>query len=330
MLEKIRLENTFVLFLIGAVFTAAVYLGISFLQESNYLRIFFVRSWTIHAPNTCLFVMGIFFLIAKYRNLRQENNIIKILNVQGLGDISFERAKKLLNTIPEASRKTNCFLRLSELLKGYLHQEDLITLNGELSRRDREMIDSGHLLLDSLRQIIPILGFLGTVLGLALGMLKFPEVAASSSSVESLRGILKDLAASLSVAFETTLLALIYTIILVLLASLLRRQEEVIVNGVDEKARELIGKIKFKSELESERLSGSSRNHPADDKIVLELQKLISQLAMLNENLLQRLIPALPNPHAETAAPAEKSEAELDEPFPQGRLDESLEPLRHA
>lgn len=329
MLKKIRLENTFVLFLIGVVFTAANYWGMSFLEETNYLRIFFVRSWMIHAPNTCLFVMGIFFLIAKYRNLRQEDKIIRVLNVQGLDDISFERAKKLLNTIPDESRKTNCFLRLSELLRGYLHQEDLITLNGELSRRDREMIDSGHLLLDSLRQIIPILGFLGTVLGLALGMLKFPEVAASSSSVESLRSILKDLAASLSVAFETTLLALIYTIILVLLASLLRRQEEVVVNGVDEKARELIGKIKFKSEMENERRPEASRVIN-DDKIALELQKLIAQLSALNERLSKSLLPALPNPYTETAAKTDNSETLLHKSLPQDNVDENLEPLRHA
>jgi len=328
-MKRLRLNNTLVLFMIGALCTALLYYALSFLDNTSYLRIFFFRSWTIHVPNTCLFVMGLLFLLAKQRQFRNEEEVIKFLKIRGMTTISPDAAKELLDTIPQAYRETSCFLRLSELLRGYLHQEDVITLNGELSRRDRELIDSGHLFLDSLRQIIPILGFLGTVLGLALGMLKFPEVASASSSVESLRSILKDLAASLSVAFETTLLALIYTIILILLASLLRRQEELIVNGVDEKARELIGKIKFKSELENERRPESNRNN-TDDKIVLELQKLIGQFNMLNENLSKHLIPALPNHHDEPIPKTDENETVRFEPSTPNRVDENLEQLSHA
>jgi len=328
-MKRLKLNNTLVLFMIGTLCTALLYYALSFLDNTSYLRIFFFRSWTIHVPNTCLFVMGLLFLLAKQRQFRNEEEVIKILNIRGMPTVSPDAAKKLLDTIPQAYRETSCFQRLSELLRGYLHQEDIITLNGELSRRDRELIDSGHLFLDSLRQIIPILGFLGTVLGLALGMLKFPEVASASSSVESLRSILKDLAASLSVAFETTLLALIYTIILILLASLLRRQEELIVNGVDEKARELIGKIKFKSELENERRPESNRNH-TDDKIVFELQKLIGQLTALNENLSKNLIPPLPNHHDESIQEMDENETVRFEPSTQNRADENLEQLSHA
>ncbi len=284
-MKRLRLNNTLVLFVIGALCTALLYYALSFLDNTSYLRIFFFRSWPIHVPNTCLFVMGLLFLLAKQRQFRNEEEVIKRLNIREIPTVSPDAAKELLDAIPPAYRETSCFLRLSELLRGYLHQEDVITLNGELSRRDRELIDSGHLFLESLRQIIPILGFLGTVLGLSLGMLRFPEFVTASSSVQSLKEILKDFAAALSVAFETTLLALVYTIIIVLLESLLRRKEELNANGVDEKARELLGKIQFKSELDAaSRAEGRIKDwlNMAEDKFTSAINKLVEALAAQN------------------------------------------------
>jgi len=247
--KRSRGANPLILFLSGGLLAGLFYLPLSFLDRTEYIYSFFFRAWQIQGLNTCLFFVAIIAIIARNNQLRSEARVLE-LKIEDLPTISDGAAKKLLDTIPEELRETSCFRRLSELLRGYLHKEEVMTLNEELARRDRDEIDSGHLLLNSLRQIIPVLGFLGTVLGLSLGMVKFPEFVAASSSVESLRSILKDFAASLSVAFDTTLLALGYTIVIVLLASLLRRKEESMVAEVDEKARELIKKLKFRSELE--------------------------------------------------------------------------------
>jgi uncharacterized BrkB/YihY/UPF0761 family membrane protein len=95
-----------------------------------------------------------------------------------------------------------------------------------------------------MKQLIPVLGFFGTVVGLSMGMTKFPQAAAAADSVDKLRMILRDFASSLSVAFDTTLLALVYAIILVVLASVLKQQEEAFVASIDEVARDMITKFR--------------------------------------------------------------------------------------
>ncbi len=125
-------------------------------------------------------------------------------------------------------------------------------MNGELSRRDIAEIEQGHLVLDSLKNIIPVVGFLGTVIGLSLGMIQFPEV----TDIEALRSALKGFAASLSISFNTTVLALIYTIILILLTSALKEREESLVGNLDEHARLLISGLRM--EMPHETAKGNS------------------------------------------------------------------------
>lgn len=64
-------------------------------------------------------------------------------------------------------------------------------MNEELSRRDVAGVERGHQALESLGQLIPVIGFLGTVVGLAMGMLSFPDIA----NVEAPRSALKSFAA---------------------------------------------------------------------------------------------------------------------------------------
>jgi len=242
-MKRISFDNPLVLFFGGALFTGLTYFCLSFLNKATYIHSFFFRCWPIQGLNTSLFGVALIFIILRYYRLKDEGEVVKKIDIASMTTITFEKAKMLMDKIPSKYRQTISFRRLSEILRGYLYNEEVIRLNEELSRRDREEVDRGHLLLNSLRQIIPILGFLGTVLGLSLGMVKFPEHMSKAANIENLRGILKDFAASLSVAFDTTLLALGYAIIVVLAASLLKRKEESFVTQVDDKARELITKL---------------------------------------------------------------------------------------
>jgi flagellar motor component MotA len=139
------------------------------------------------------------------------------------------------------------FRRINELLRGYLRGEEVVRLNQELSRRDIEQIEGGHLILNALKQLVPVLGFLGTVIGLSIAMVEFSDLT-ESAGLEVIRARLKGMGASLSVAFETTVLALGYAIILILVSSFLRKKEESFVAEVDNKARMLISKLSYAAE----------------------------------------------------------------------------------
>lgn len=229
----------------AALFTALFYIPLYFLSYESYIRGFFYRCWYVQAITTFMFYAAILFVLSRFILLKTERKILnsKVALERLQEEITPELAKDMLEAIPAHYQHAISFRRLGELLWAFLHGEEVVRLNQELSRRDVEQIEGGHLILDALKQLIPVLGFLGTVVGLSLGMAKFPELSETAGNIESLRTLLKDLAASLSVSFDTTLLALGYTIIVVLLSSFLRREEEQFVTEVDDKARHLITKL---------------------------------------------------------------------------------------
>ncbi|RJR36521.1 MAG: hypothetical protein C4567_13695 [Deltaproteobacteria bacterium] len=242
---KYSIGVSWVIFL-GAVFlTVLCYLPLYFFSGDSFLRGFFYRCWYVQAITTILFFAAMLFILCRFLLLQDERRTLqkKVVLERLDQEITLDMARKMLEAIPARYKDTISFRRLGELLWAFLHGEEVVRLNQELSRRDVEQIEGGHLILNALKQLIPVLGFLGTVVGLSLGMAKFPELSETAGNIESLRVLLKDLAASLSVSFDTTLLALGYTVIVVLLSSFLRREEEQFVSEVDDKARHLIARL---------------------------------------------------------------------------------------
>ena len=73
---------------------------------------------------------------------------------------------------------------------------------------------------------IPILGFIGTVIGLSGAIGGFGAVLGADSSVSSLRDSLSPVTNSLGIAFDTTFMALVLAVIVQMAMTLLRKREE--------------------------------------------------------------------------------------------------------
>jgi biopolymer transport protein ExbB/TolQ len=243
-IKKMQEDNLLFLFIGASIITALVFVPFFFVGQDTYIKLFLFRSWPIQIPSTFLFGVALCFLFLRYLGLKRESKVANLIDVQSTGLITSESAKKELERVPAGLRETLGYRRVSELLRGYLNGEEIIRLNEELSRRDNDQIDRGHALLDNIRQLIPVIGFLGTVLGLALGMVAFPEHMSKAATVENLRETLRDFAASLSVAFETTVLALVYTIVVILFTSILKEREARLVSRIDRQAREIVAKFR--------------------------------------------------------------------------------------
>ena len=248
-------------FLLSLPFTVGWYLLVFALKKlggdnpsTNWLYLFFYRvgQSQIQFITTYLFGVGLVFLVDSWRQLgperemadKAEKAMAAVAEESGEGGISGTVANQMADDIPPEFRRKIGVRRIYELLRGYASGEEPITLNEELSRRDMEQIERGHLLLNTMKQLVPVLGFLGTVVGLSLGMTKFPQAAALADSVDKLRMILRDFASSLSVAFDTTLLGLVYAIVLVILSTLLTQQEEAFIDRVNEIARSLMTRFR--------------------------------------------------------------------------------------
>jgi len=241
-MKKIRFKGNGMFFYGGAaIIIICAAAGLQWgLKGDSFLRTFFLRCWYIQILNTWLFAVAILYWIKRFSLFRSDERAFQKIVLPEY-TIAKQSAQDLITSMPEEYKHTLTLRRFRELLRAFLYGEDLIRLNEELSRRDIAEVEKGHLILDSLRNIIPVIGFLGTVLGLSLGIVDFPD----ATDITALRAALKGFAASLSVAFDTTLLALGYTVGVALLIAYLRSREESLVTQVDERARLLLDKISF-------------------------------------------------------------------------------------
>jgi biopolymer transport protein ExbB/TolQ len=108
-----------------------------------------------------------------------------------------------------------------------------------LSEIDRNGLDSRYTLLRYLTWLIPTIGFLGTVIGMGLAITGFGDVIAGfgeggADFQRRLQPMLASVSQSLGVAFDTTLLALFLSAVLVALTSIAQMREEALLSSIDE------------------------------------------------------------------------------------------------
>ena len=81
---------------------------------------------------------------------------------------------------------------------------------------------------------IPVLGFVGTVLGISNGVQAFSSLIQNASDLEGLRESLKGVTYGLGQAFETTMIALCMSLLLMLIMSWLQRSEDRLLAAIDD------------------------------------------------------------------------------------------------
>lgn len=213
------------------VFTPAV------LEPESTIGSFLLDSWYIQLPNTVLFGVGLWaWLRRAFPLFRAQHLVARFELDEDLGDDDVET---LLHDVPSSWPETLSVRRLLRLLEESEQKRDPRIINEVLAKRDARTLEQGHLVVDSLKSVIPVVGFLGTVVGLSLAMLAFPEVA----EPDKLRAALGAFSRSLSLAFNTTMLALIYTVILILLTTIARASEQRLLESLDRAADHLVKRL---------------------------------------------------------------------------------------
>ncbi len=91
---------------------------------------------------------------------------------------------------------------------------------------DESLLDNSYSLVTGLIWAIPVLGFIGTVLGLSQAIGGFGCVLESAGEVSEITGQLKYVTAGLATAFETTLEALVAALVIQMLMTFLKKSEQ--------------------------------------------------------------------------------------------------------
>jgi biopolymer transport protein ExbB/TolQ len=93
------------------------------------------------------------------------------------------------------------------------------------AENDEAQIASSYSLVNGFLWAIPVLGFIGTVLGLSQAIGAFTGTLEAGGDLDAIRQSLRMVTGGLSTAFETTLVALVCALILQLLVSVLQMRE---------------------------------------------------------------------------------------------------------
>ena len=100
---------------------------------------------------------------------------------------------------------------------------------------DASGVDSSYTVIRSLIWTIPILGFIGTVVGLSQAIGSFADVInEAGGDAGSIKSKLGPVVSGLSTAFETTLVALLAAVVIQLISTWVYKREEALLDSINE------------------------------------------------------------------------------------------------
>lgn len=227
--------------LVVGISVCAAILLLGLLLKGTYIyTILFQRSW-VNLAETFVFSWGIAILILKWRILRRQQSAM-LLDVipRSLGrEINHENVGLFVSHVYKLPFHLRDSLMVNRIRKGLelfevrQNNADVAHMMSTQSDIDSVRITGSYSLLKVFLWAIPILGFVGTVLGLSSAIGGFQTVMSGATDINMLMGSLGGVTSGLGTSFDTTLLALVYSIILSFPMSALQKKEDDNLNSID-------------------------------------------------------------------------------------------------
>ena len=196
-------------------------LGETFVRPANL---------TATVPATLFFFLGVSILAIKFFKLRLQHRALDLAAVPQHHDFVLNEAtaKTVLERLRSLVDDARHFILLNRIDRALssLHNiggvSDVSTILQTQAENDENQIASSYALINAMIWAIPVLGFVGTVLGLTLAMGNFNVGAGDPAAIKDSLG---KVVSGLSTAFETTLVGLVFALALHLLSDLMQERE---------------------------------------------------------------------------------------------------------
>lgn len=210
----------------------------------GYLKeLFLDRGWPQYVTTLLMFwCLGL--LVLKWLNIKKQRSamLIQTLPTDISEEINHSNLKAFHDHIinfPKPLRNTYIVNRIRKALEFfYVRQNnpEVAQMIASQSEIDAAKVNSSYSMVKVFLWAIPIMGFIGTVLGIGTAIGGFDAVLAGGEGgdMDAIKGPLSDVLGSMGIAFDTTLLALVFSIILSFPASALQNEEDDLVTDVDE------------------------------------------------------------------------------------------------
>jgi len=234
--------NTWFALLATALITGAIFIGLCHVPSSvrsiKAVAMILERGWTPYAM-VALFVLALTILFIKWRKLAFQKKAfgVELIPVGNNFALTSETALDVIKTLNESVDDPKRFVLFNRIerallnLKNVGNVSDVSEMLRAQAENDESHMDSSYGILSGIVWVIPILGFIGTVVGLSGAIGGFGAVLNTDATVSSLRDSLAPVTSNLGIAFDTTFVALVLAMIVQMLMTLLRKQEEMFLDA---------------------------------------------------------------------------------------------------
>lgn len=244
---------------LACVLTAGLYIGLCHVpravREWNYLQMLLERGWTPYAM-VFLSVLALCVLAIKWRKLAFQRRALAFELVPPGASFALTPETALdvlaqLNAFVDEPKRFVLFNRIERALLNLRNVGDVSDVSEMLraqAENDESQADASYGVLSGIVWAIPILGFIGTVIGLSGAIGGFGTVLSADATPDTLRDGLAPVTANLGIAFDTTFVALVFALSIQLLVTLLRKEEDRFLDACRDYAHvNVISKLRIKA-----------------------------------------------------------------------------------
>ncbi|MBF0258948.1 MAG: MotA/TolQ/ExbB proton channel family protein [Desulfamplus sp.] len=217
----------------------AILLSVFFYAPQFNYRDFPITSIFLNRGITPFFIVffscwSLCILFVKWRKVIFQQKALALMVVPQTADFELTKntAKNILSRMYGLVDDPKHFVLLNRIERALanLRNIGMIADVSEVLRaqaqNDEDQMESSYALVRGFVWAIPVLGFIGTVLGLSQAIGSFGTVIVKSEGLEYLKTSLQEITSGLSVAFDTTLIALVAALCIQLLMIGLKKKEE--------------------------------------------------------------------------------------------------------
>jgi len=231
--------------LIGAGISVVFLLVLLPFHKTGFGQLFWHRGW-VPFVLTLLLYWSLAILVLKWKKLKRqrESMLLDVLPTELSKEITLDSLDKFEEHVhglpgePGESFLINRVIRGLEHFRVRKNAAETITMMELQSAIDANTVNSSYTILKVFIWALPIMGFIGTVIGVSAAVASLGGSLESASDISVVKNSLNAVFAGLGTAFDTTLLALVMSLFVKIPASALQKSEEDLVTWVDEYCNE--------------------------------------------------------------------------------------------
>lgn len=246
--------------IMGAVLTALFYTCLVLAQqtwpEMHWFAAMFLERGPCPYPTMLLFFWAVSMLWIKWRKLILQRRALGLPVMPQdpefvLTSTSAKDVRDRMCTMVDNPHHFVLFNRI-DLALANLHNigqaADVAAILKIQAESDEAQIASSYGIIQGFMWGIPVLGFIGTVLGLSQAIGAFTDTLQAGGDLTAIRASLKTVTGGLSTAFETTLIALVCAFILQMIVSFMQSVESQFLDDCNDVChKHVAGKLRLES-----------------------------------------------------------------------------------